>query len=64
MSNVQIDSSCVASLSYVVSIEFTFFGFSYLLSRKNKKIYLILLLPFHLILFLDTVFLISGMGGK
>jgi hypothetical protein len=35
--NVQIHSSCVASFSYVVSIEFTSFSSSYLLSRKYKK---------------------------
>ena len=34
---LQIDSSCVASLSYVVSIEFTSFSSFYLLPRKNKK---------------------------
>jgi hypothetical protein len=31
MSNAKIHSSCVASLSYVVSIVFTSFSYSYLL---------------------------------
>jgi len=34
---LHIYSSCVASLSYVVSIEFTSFSSSYLLSIKFKK---------------------------
>ena len=32
-----IDSSCVASFSYVVSIEFTSFSSSYLFPKKYKK---------------------------